>query len=550
MVVDGVGNARVGIRRLTSFVSAATLISSLLASTASAADASADDLARAKLANESPAALELVKRATELQVAGSPASAIALLGRAATLAPSNAYVARLHCEALTQTGLRQAALDACHEALRREPGPLEMRATVGALLRTGQAPKPEHLAEASVLLNALVRRGRGAIPTLAAECDLFEALEDWSAFRGCEAELRRLAPNTQESSRASATLHRHRASWAIDVAWQLLGLAMFITIAHRLGRWLIGWRRRSASMAVATMACVLFLTTPTVCRAETSPPAPSAAEKVERPGMSRWAIDDANPETAVPTEIEKNRYPLDFGYFIMELSDRAAAHEEHGDKASAVRYYRALAKAVPDRAVAYSKLCKLYVELADLERAQDSCRLAVSLEGSKAEDFERLADLILTDVKGLSPAAITTVEEMSEHLRKHLPDGVEANNLHCRLGLQTHDARRLQSCTEQLAKSAPDDPRTISYRWAYAVMRGDYRGALGFIHSAHAAAMPAESIAKMTKTTESSIPWWRRNARLAWYAALGVGVLGLSFLMRRLPLVTWKNSPHARGLTQ
>ena len=79
----------------------------------------------------------------------------------------------------------------------------------------------------------------------------------------------------------------------------------------------------------------------------------------------------------------------------MDLSDRAEEAEKNQDWAKAVRYYEAIAKAVPDRAVAFSRQCRAYAEMKETSRAIDACRKATTLPGVKLEDFLRLASLLM-----------------------------------------------------------------------------------------------------------------------------------------------------------
>jgi hypothetical protein len=69
-----------------------------------------------------------------------------------------------------------------------------------------------------------------------------------------------------------------------------------------------------------------------------------------------FPIDDADPVRDVPTQAEADARPLDFAYYLQELAARADAATARGDHGAAVRYYRALARAVPDSSLPREKL--------------------------------------------------------------------------------------------------------------------------------------------------------------------------------------------------
>ena len=69
-----------------------------------------------------------------------------------------------------------------------------------------------------------------------------------------------------------------------------------------------------------------------------------------------------------------------------ELIARAEAASQRGDHAAAVRYYRAVASAVPERAVAFSKLCKAHEALGEVQEAIRSCRKALGKGGAELEE--------------------------------------------------------------------------------------------------------------------------------------------------------------------
>src|SRR4051812_45708366 len=80
-------------------------------------------------------------------------------------------------------------------------------------------------------------------------------------------------------------------------------------------------------------------------------------EQVKRGDLSAiGAIDEEHPERSVPTPEQALKNPLEMGYLVMDLVARAEAASQRGDHAAAVRYYAAIAKAVPERSVSYTKM--------------------------------------------------------------------------------------------------------------------------------------------------------------------------------------------------
>jgi hypothetical protein len=86
--------------------------------------------------------------------------------------------------------------------------------------------------------------------------------------------------------------------------------------------------------------------------------AQSADTVVANDLSKRHAIDEHDPEASVPTPEQAMRNPLEMGYLLMDLIARAEAATQRGDHAAAVRYHRAIVKAVPARALAHANLCR------------------------------------------------------------------------------------------------------------------------------------------------------------------------------------------------
>src|SRR3954470_19986691 len=109
----------------------------------------------------------------------------------------------------------------------------------------------------------------------------------------------------------------------------------------------------SARFTARGMLVVLLLA-PALARAQ------SAKEDAEALFGSKFGIDEADPSRSIPAPEERDAAPLDFAYFLMNLSERAEAAEKQGKRDEQIAYLRALAAAVPNRSIGFSKLCAAF----------------------------------------------------------------------------------------------------------------------------------------------------------------------------------------------
>ena len=206
------------------------------------------------------------------------------------------------------------------------------------------------------------------------------------------------------------------------------------------------------------------------------PPAMSSADGATQapPGqLSKWTIDANNPEASAPTKQQRKKDPLQFGYWLMDVSVIADKAFERGDYATAVKYYRALSKGAPEKSVPYTKLCSSYLALGDVRAALASCREALRRDGARVLDHARFLRLLVESKDTLSPEDLADVDAIFAHLKSEKVDMMVLDQLRCDVALRVEDARRLEECTSALVVKAPDDPRTISYQWSLAMLRKD-----------------------------------------------------------------------------
>lgn len=158
----------------------------------------------------------------------------------------------------------------------------------------------------------------------------------------------------------------------------------------------------------------------------------SSVAHAGRPGdlATKWPVNDDDPSMSVPSVEQRNSDPLEFGYFLQDLIARANTAYDAGNWSEAVKYYEAMAKAVPDVATAYSRLCVAYAKVDRQDLAIAHCAKATALPFAKVFDHLHYLDLLLRQPE-LSPADIASADASLKHLREHaaqhpqLPPGVQ-----------------------------------------------------------------------------------------------------------------------------
>jgi hypothetical protein len=254
-------------------------------------------------------------------------------------------------------------------------------------------------------------------------------------------------------------------------------------------------------------------------------------------GLSEFGIDDSDPERTIPPLDKLNANPLQAGYLLMDLGEKAEQAQKAGRHLDAARFYRAMARMVPDRATAFSKLCKAYQAGGDLPRAIEACSFALSRTGVKLEDYVRFGEVVLLGAKPLTPVQIEELGAVIAHLRTQGRDArVAAECIECEIAFRLDDENRLRACTSVLAELAPNDPKTISYQWSLALLLRDFSEATELVGRAKALGVDAGVVERMGEVTRAAIPVWRRTGvvvpALAGLLLVGAAV-ALLLVMRR-----------------
>ena len=499
----------------------------------------------ARLTAEQPHVAGLLQQGETLAVAGDLDQALRVFGRAAEEYPYSALLQRRRCEALTVLGPHADAVKACLDAMQYGSSPLTVRATVRAFLSDEDALSAGDLAGALMVAVAERRRMPQEPWGYEALCEVAEHVGDEVMLQYCSAELQRLAPEDPTTRRVLAELSPR---WWVGGAWLVIALALMVTALHALWRALRRPGRRTQAAAVAGLLC-LAVTDSTPARAEGAPQPSASVQTPRRKGddLTVWTIDDELPESNIPGEGARNRNPLQFGYWLQDLTARAGKASEGGYHQTAVKYYRALAKAVPDQAIAFSKLCAEYDALGNRDDAILSCAAALIRPGVVLNDYFRYVHVVISKPGRLSDKDLSPLLDVISHVRADPGGGNQAaDELECDVGVKTKDISRLEKCTASLANVAAKDPKTLTYQWSLAMLRNHYDEAESLLARVKESSMKPEGLAQMDRET--------RRGRFAhrmrtWLVAIGVGTLlgafGWALLSRRRRSVSQVPTPQA-----
>jgi tetratricopeptide (TPR) repeat protein len=458
-------------------------------------------------------------------VAGSCALAISACGIARAGESADASRdARAECQALTAQGRRKEAVLACSRALETVRSPENVRALVSALVDGPTPPTSQDLALALQIAGAQRDRGEN-LTASAAACDIAERMGDMVMLERCTDELLATAPSDPTTVRAKAALDAASPPWRFWAAWGVMAIGLGATAADALAR----RKKRRVSATIATAAGVVsaMLLVGPLAHAEEPSPTPTKG------WLSKWPIDDKDPEKSIPVEKERNADPLNFGYWLQDVTWKAETYAKRGDHMNAARYYKVLGVAVPDRAIGYIKACDEYEAAGDREQAIEACGQALLRDGTLVRDYLHFVDLVLGEPGAITDKQRAALAQVVAHMREDTAARDVVDDTECRVGVRTSNVAQLKECTTALAARVPDDPRTIMYLWAYAVARGDSGAAQALVARARTAGVPDKDLGEMTKTTEHAL--WMGRLRVAiWVVAAGLLAAAAVLLARSL----------------
>ena len=427
----------------------------------------------------------------------------------------------------------------CHSAFLTDGALEDMRNEVASLMSPLARPSMDDLVVATLISDAAVRKATNQPWGYLARCDIARRLGSADVLETCLADLRRVAPDHPATQRALAFAAEHASPgiWALRLVFWL---ALLGTLVHALLR-----RERSTSaripgaakpVALLLLAACALLSgfVSRVARAEeatgSEPISQFKDEPADKEQLSQFKIDDANPEASIPSPELQNKRPLEFGYYIQDLAAKAEQASKRGDHAAAARFYLALAKAVPTSGVGPRKMCQSLEAAGNLPQAVVACRTVLTRSGSTAADYLRFVQLVLAVPGPLAANERAELDAVLTHLNSEAQLGALPVMLRCEVALRAEDTRALAACTETLKKTAPNDPKTISFEWALALRQHDRAAAVQLIDRARGAGVSADGVAKMEQATRQM--GRRHLARLLLMslgAALIAALLALGF---------------------
>jgi tetratricopeptide (TPR) repeat protein len=258
-----------------------------------------------------------------------------------------------------------------------------------------------------------------------------------------------------------------------------------------------------------------------------------------RPGelLTNLPLSDTDPESTVPTEEQRNKDPLQFGYWLQDALMKGDHAWKEKNFALAVKFYRAVAKAVPDRSVAFSKMCDAYEAMGDRDKAIASCLSALFVEGVRFSDYARYVRLVLSQPTGLTDGQISALDTVLTQFKADPKAHPLVDQLECEVGTRTSNLSYLDECTRELLARTPNDPGIIPFQFAIALRRGDFAAARQFADRAKEAGSSAEGLEGMqqaldlaTRRRTRGVALW---AGMAFLLLLGLGMGGAYFVKRR-----------------
>jgi tetratricopeptide (TPR) repeat protein len=433
-----------------------------------------------------PHVVELLDRGEALAASGSLEAAHQTFAQGLKEEPAFGLLQRRDCEALTTLGRREQAVYACGQAMVGKRSNVNARALVRALVAGPRRPSVADLSQA-LTLYVLKRREEGS-PIASAEmiCSIAESLGDVPMLKQCLGMLESTVPNDAETRRAESLLASRCPPLRFWTGWLAILGAGVLTLLHAL-RGFAAERRRPlrAAVAAATGAVGLLLHA-------------NLAAALEPGMLSKWPVDDQHPEQNIPTEQQRNAEPLQFGYWLQDVALKAEKAVRTGNHEAAIRYYAALAVAVPDRAIAFTKLCTEYEAVADLEKAINACGQALQLDGVKVGDFTHFVHLVLAKPGQLGKKERLALATVLQHMRDDPQGRGVVDDLECEVGVRTSNVAQLKECTTGLAAKAPDDAKTIVYEWSLAVQEGRFVEAEKLIDRARSKGIRVDQMAAAT----------------------------------------------------
>lgn len=262
--------------------------------------------------------------------------------------------------------------------------------------------------------------------------------------------------------------------------------------------------------------------------------APAHAQEDSLGKAVPWPIDVNDPVASVPSQEEANKNPMGFGYFLMSLADGAEAAEKKQDWAGARRFYQAIAKGAPQRAVGLEKVCEMDRKLGDHNAALENCFKVLSRKGVEVRDFLVYVKAVTQAPRSLGDAHKDKALNAMDHFQKAHP--VAAMRGRCLLGMHYNDQALLELCVPEVLEAEAEKPteQGLSFAWRLAVMHEDWDAAQGYVDQLK----PIASDETIVRAMEQAVQDGQAEAsgkRSRWLrrGLLAAVILGLYFWWRR-----------------
>ena len=452
-----------------------------------------------------PHAVELLEQGEAKASAGSLAEAESLFRQAHAEYPDGAILWRRDCEMLAALGRRPEAIQACTSAMSQAHTNTNFRALASSFV---DGPAPPSAADLTLaILVTAAERHRGLSPAVAAAaCDIAERIGDIAMLQRCTEDLERLDPGDPATQKAERILASRCPPWRFWLGWGAIAAALGGTLGHAVARFVRRKSRRTGAVAVVGVALVLSMAR--IAGADEPAPAPAPAAAAPAPSasasqwLSKWAVDDAHPDSNIPSEKDRNADPLQFGYWIQDVALKGEHASKRGDHVAAAKLYEALAVAVPDRATGFLKACEEYEAAGMFDKAINACADGLLRDGLMAKDYIHFVHLVVSRPGKLGDKETAALANVLAHMREDPAGKPFVDGLECEVGSRTSNVAQLKECTNALAARAPDDAKTIVYQWDLAVAEGNAGEAEELMRRGRAAGVSSEDGANMKAATD------------------------------------------------
>ncbi len=332
-------------------------------------------------------------------------------------------------------------------------------------------------------------------------------------LQNCARDLERVAPGDPLTLSAVSdvkVLAHPGRSW---VGWFAIAVAAIGTLVDAVRR-----RGRRGTVAVAGALVVLAMFGARTASAD------------DHPGLSKYPVDDKDPSSTIPTEEQRSKNPVEMGYWLMDLAEKATRASKKGDHEAAARYYTAMSKAVPDKPVSFVHLCSEYEALGNTDMALQSCRAALFLQPVTVDDYVHYLRILVGRPEKLTSQDIAAAADVIKHLREDPAGRAQGNEWECQLAVRLQNVPLLEACTKALDQGGTDPAGTTIYKWTLALLKGDLSEAHRLSAQARTVAVPQDIIDRLDRET-STLESKRSLNRLLVAGAMLLGFVALGALI-------------------